>query len=349
LPISFLQINQVVTHEFIEIMDHYAQAHTRGISCVLATVVSLEGSGYRRPGVRMLLTEHGTEIGAVSGGCVEKEVRRQAEEVFKSALPKMMTYDGRYRLGCEGMLHILLEPFNPGGKAIKAFNAILESRTGFLCESFYAQKEGTDSDMGSILQLGKNSFSLRQGFQPVAGSLTFTEELSPRMRLVLFGAEHDTVKLCQMASTMGWEVVVVVPADEGKTERFFPGISELKAVTPETLNLDFIDTHCAVVVMTHSYVKDLQYLLKLSETVPGYLGVLGPARRRERLLGDLIERNPEVRTAFVDQIHGPAGLDIGSETSQEIAVSILAEILAVFRKAIPVSLRNKAEAIHSPR
>jgi len=329
-------------------MDHYAQAHPMGISCVLATVVSLEGSGYRRPGVRMLLTEQGTEIGAVSGGCVEKEVRRQAEEVFKSGLPKMMTYDGRYRLGCEGILHILLEPFRPGEKALEAFNAILESRTAFQCESFYALKEGSDSDMGSILQFGKNSFSLRPGFQPIAGSPKFTGELSPRMRLVIFGAEHDSVTLCQIASAMGWEVVVVVPADEAKTEGFFPGISELKAVTPETLILDFIDSQCAVVVMTHSYVKDLQYLLKLSETVPGYVGVLGPARRRERLLGDLIERNPEVRTAFVDQIHGPAGLDIGSETAQEIAVSILAEILAVFRNVVPVSLRHKAKAIHSP-
>ncbi len=80
---------------------------------VLASVVALEGSSYRRPGVRMLLLEDGHMTGAVSGGCVEKEIFRQSESVFRTGIPKMMTYDGRYRLGCEGILYILLEPFRP--------------------------------------------------------------------------------------------------------------------------------------------------------------------------------------------------------------------------------------------
>lgn len=338
-----------MTHEFIEIMNYYTKAHSSGTSCVLATVVSLEGSGYRRPGVRMLLSENGREIGAVSGGCVEKDIRRQAQEVFQSGVPRMMTYDGRFRLGCEGKLHILLEPFQPGPETLEVFNETMESRATFRVESFYSLKEGHDSDMGSLLELRKGSFAFRPGFQSGVEIEKFTQEMTPRMRLVIFGAEHDTVTLCQIASAMGWEVVVVVPADEAKTERFFPGISELKSVTPETFNLNFVDAHCAVVVMTHSYVKDLQYLLKLSEMVPGYLGILGPARRRERLLGDLIERNPDVPMEFVECIHGPAGLDIGAETAQEITVSIIAEILVVFRKATPVSLRSKTSSIHSPQ
>ena len=110
-----------MTHELKQIITAFEAAKFKGIQTVLATVVALEGSSYRRPGVRMLLLEDGGSVGAVSGGCVEKEVFRQADSVFKTSVPKVMTYDGRYRLGCEGILHILLEPFNPNGDLFSCF------------------------------------------------------------------------------------------------------------------------------------------------------------------------------------------------------------------------------------
>ena len=86
----------------------------------LASVVALEGSSYRKPGVRMSIQRNGKIIGAVSGGCVEKEVLRQAESVFATNLPKLMVYDGRYRLGCEGVLYILIEPFDPDDSFLRS-------------------------------------------------------------------------------------------------------------------------------------------------------------------------------------------------------------------------------------
>ena len=114
-----------MTHEFKNIVEEALVAAKKGIKSVLATVVALDGSSYRRPGVRMLILEDGKMIGAVSGGCVEKEVLLQSESVFKTGQSKVMTYDGRYRLGCEGVLYILIEQFNPSKLFYKAFKTLL--------------------------------------------------------------------------------------------------------------------------------------------------------------------------------------------------------------------------------
>ena len=103
----------------------------KGVKVALASVVALDGSSYRRPGVRMAVLETGEMVGAVSGGCVEKEVLRQAQSVFESNTPKLMTYDGRYRLGCEGVLYILIEPFNPEKAFFEAFANQQKNRSAF--------------------------------------------------------------------------------------------------------------------------------------------------------------------------------------------------------------------------
>ena len=130
-----------MTHELKEIFQAYQHLKHPGIS-VLATVVHLEGSGYRRPGVRMLCLPDGTTVGAVSGGCVERDITGQAKEVMRTGKARIMTYDGRYRLGCEGMLYILLEPFNPSEEAIAYFNTQTNSRQPILLESDYQITEG---------------------------------------------------------------------------------------------------------------------------------------------------------------------------------------------------------------
>lgn len=110
-----------MTHELKEILQQATINQQQGIQNVLATVVDLDGSSYRKPGVRMLLSSDGKIIGAISGGCVEKEVQRRAQSVFENNKPKVITYDGRYRLGCEGILYVLLEPFNLSTDFIEAF------------------------------------------------------------------------------------------------------------------------------------------------------------------------------------------------------------------------------------
>ena len=163
----------------------------------------------------------------------------------------------------------------------------------------------------------------------------------------MVGAEHDAVQLCKYASETGWEVTIVAPPDEQKDATFFPGCEAF--ITPsfeEFANLDF-DDQTAVLLMTHSYVKDMRYLLGLRDHSLAYLGLLGPKHRRERLLNEFMEKDPEIPLDFFDRVHGPSGLNIGAETAQEIAISIIAEILGVIRQQQPIPLKDKDKGIHS--
>lgn len=174
----------------------------------------------------------------------------------------------------------------------------------------------------------------------------FEQKMNPCFKLVIIGAEHDAVQLCSLASLTGWEVAIVASASEEKNITDFPGADQFISEEPEMLSLPDIDDQTAVVLMTHSYVRDLKYLLAIKESKPIYLGLLGPSKRREKLLAEFIERYPEVSDIFFDKIHGPAGLNIGAETAQEIALAILAEILSVTRDAEPMMLRDKSGKIH---
>ncbi|GGG45263.1 putative xanthine dehydrogenase subunit A [Croceivirga lutea] len=335
-----------MTHELKKIITGYEQAAQSGIKTVLATVVALDGSSYRRPGVQMLVLENGTMVGAVSGGCVEKEVFRQAETVFKTTNPKMITYDGRYRLGCEGILYILLEPLQLESKVIKALKTAFQKRQSFQMASYYEQAEGESVHFGSILTIDGQTYPVNTFFQLDTKKPVFEQEFSPCYSLIIIGAEHDAVQLAAMASQTGWDVTVVVNPREEKTLSYFIGASKLVASDGDGLDLP-IDAQTAVVVMTHSYAKDLKYLLGLKKYQPGYLGLLGPARRREQLFNELLALDSDIAYEFIENINGPAGLDIGAETSQEIAIAILAEIIALRNQKTVNSLKNKEGKIHA--
>lgn len=336
-----------MTHELKKIIIAFKAEKAKNIKTVLATVVALEGSSYRRPGVRMLISEDGRTIGAVSGGCVEKEVTLQAKSVFFNGVPKIITYDGRYRLGCEGILYILIEPFEPETEFLTAFDNILKLRNPFRVVCHFSKDEGTRAAYGSVFHFENQEIPVRSTFQKGTTTDVFEQELQACFELVIIGAEHDAVQLCLFASLTGWEVTIIAALSEEKTLEDFPGAENFMAETPEMLSLKDIRNRTGVMVMSHSYVRDLNYLLALRDTRPAYLGLLGPSQRRENLLGELIERHPEISDTFIDSIHGPAGLNIGAETPQEIALAIIAEILSATRSQKPMMLKNKSGRIHS--
>ncbi|MEM9001623.1 MAG: XdhC family protein [Bacteroidota bacterium] len=313
---------------------------------VLATVVALDGSSYRRPGVRMLIFENGQRIGAVSGGCVEKEVVRQTESVFATGIPKVMTYDGRFRLGCEGILYILLEPFAPDNTFLTLFWDTIKSRNPFKITATYQKIHGENGAYGSIFHFKNSALPVRPTWSPTnSGLAVFGQYLQPCFKLLVIGAEHDAVQLCSYAAMTGWEVTIVADPKEEKEHADFPGADGFINAAPETIQFG-LDNQTAVVLMTHSYVKDLNYLLALKNQKAAYFGLLGPARRREKLFDALLEEHPEVTEEFISGIHGPAGIDVGAETPQEIAISILAEILSVIHNKETISLKDKLGAIH---
>ena len=335
-----------MTHEFKKIVESHLLAKKQGLKAVLATVVALDGSSYRKPGVRMLILENGDMIGAVSGGCVEKDILRQSETVFKTGISKMMTYDGRYRLGCEGVLYILIEPFNPDDVFFNSFETALKHRVPFQIKSFYKKEVGEFNDIGSVFHCNYMNHNLSIDTKNFTNDLYFEEKLNPCFKLMIFGAEHDAVALCKLASYTGWEVTVISGPLESKTISDFPGANTFYSVSPDTLELSSIDNQTAIVLMSHNFSNDLKYLLELKDAEPAYLGMLGPSDRREKLLSQFIEYCPDIDDQFIENIYGPAGLNIGAETPQEIAISIVSEILTMVRNQVPMSLKEKLGRIH---
>lgn len=337
-----------MTHEFKAILHKAYANQKKGGLQVLATVVYLEGSSYRKPGVRMLICENGEMTGAVSGGCIEKEVQNQAETVFKTQVPKIMTYDGRYRLGCEGILYILIEPFYVSDLLFDTLSICIEDRMSFKITSYFNKLEEPSEHFGSIIQFENHEvLTLRPKFESskTQDLYIFSQTLQACFRLLIFGGEHDAVKLCAMASLVGWDVEIITSIKDPKSLVDFPGAKSVIAQSPELYEIN-IDQETAVVLMNHNYVLDLKYLIKLEALKPKYIGILGSSKRRETLKNELLDYCPEATESFLETIYSPAGLDLGSISPEEIALSILAEILAITRHKEPKSLKTFAGKIH---
>ncbi|WP_163323602.1 XdhC family protein [Draconibacterium mangrovi] len=337
-----------MTHELKLLFDTLKSWQLLDKKAVFVSVVDLEGSSYRRPGVRMLISEDGEYVGAVSGGCVESEIERQAQSVFRTNKPKIITYDGRYRIGCEGIIHVLIEPAFLSEELTKAFENQLESRKPFRMDSFFYTEVGEYNNVGSVLQINGVNYSLNSKFEKneTANQKCFSQTFEPLFQLFIFGAEHDAVQLSQAAKLLGWEVTVVASPEESKSCDYFPGAAALITPSFDAIDTSAIDEQTAVVLMTHSFNKDVQYLMALKDINPAYIGLLGSVNRRERIISMLLEQVPDLSFEFIEQIHGPAGINIGAENAAEISISVLAEILSVVRKQKPVALREKMGAIH---
>jgi xanthine/CO dehydrogenase XdhC/CoxF family maturation factor len=338
-----------MTHEFKNILQSYKLAKQLEQKTVLATVVAVDGSSYRGAGVRMLILENEAIVGAISGGCVEKEVVRQAQSVFQTGSAKMMTYDGRFRLGCEGTLYVLLEVFSLEESEIESIERAITEREEFVIKSHY-NLEGNKFQKGSFLQLNGDdviSFSGKESVSSLESKyIAFSEKMIPCFRLVIIGTEHDAASLCLQASNLGWEVIIVASPDSRKQISDFTGASELLKRASDNFTISKVDHQTAFVLMNHNYAKDLLYLKALKITTPIYIGLLGPSKRKEQMLSAFIEYHFEVEEDFLDVIYGPAGLDIGGETPQEIAISIISEIIAVTQRKKAYHLQDKIGSIH---
>jgi len=337
-------------HELKEIINQALANQQKGLKNVLATVVYLEGSSYRKPGVRMLISEDLNTVGAVSGGCVEKEIIHRANSVFLNNQSKIITYDGRYKLGCEGILYILLEPFFISNAFINTFSDATANRESLQIESHFINEDEAFGNFGSLITFKNNEqfvFSDTFDFKTKKNINIFTQTLQPNFKLIIIGGEHDAVKLCKIASNLGWQIDVITSIKDSKQIKDFPGANTLTGNTPETIEFSNIEENTAIVIMNHSYVQDLKYVVKLSKYLPKYIGILGAPKRRERLFNELFEFVPDICDEFLETIYTPAGLHIGAQTPEEIALSIVAEILSVIRKKEPFSLRELNGKIHS--
>jgi xanthine dehydrogenase accessory factor len=363
----------------LEAIAHEAtRLRARGQRFLLATVVRTQGSSYRRPGARMLvaLGEDGEPerwlAGCVSGGCLETDVLLRGAWRTTTG-PTVVTYDSTaddevgwgFGLGCNGVVDVLLERIEPSSAfdPTRFFTRCFEAlRPAALVTVFASTRP--DIPVGARFALGPSGEVettitdpvLRALFtdaatravdaaRPVADTLdvggvtALVETISPTPHVFIAGTNHDALPLASLVRSMGWRATVC-DTDARHAARFENALIGSPADIRAAVDAAG-DAH--VVIMTHSFDRDRELLRALAPSRARYLGVLGPARRTERIkleLGDAIGG----RALFA-----PVGLDLGAETPQEIALSIVAEIQAVRREARAGSLRSRSSAIHSPR
>jgi xanthine dehydrogenase accessory factor len=366
--------------EIIDIVVAYEKAVKDQKKTALATVVLVEGSAYRRAGARMLITEDGQLTGAISGGCLEGDALRKARMVILQQEPLLVTYDTMddddaklgVGLGCNGIIHILIEPINDTQtNPITLLKAVIASRRYSVLVTLFSVEDRKAPQPGSCLYLTEGQ-TLPNGLDILSykselledaknaldnqcstitsyhGYTAFVECVKPLISLVILGAGNDAIPLTRIAAILGWNITLVDGRPNYATAERFPYAQNIVVAKPERVldNLQ-INEWTAFVLMTHNYNYEITFLKELLPINSSYIGILGPKKKLERMLDELEENGTIITERNLQAIHGPVGLDIGSETSEEIALSIIAEIKAVFSERNGHPLKFKTTVIHS--
>jgi xanthine dehydrogenase accessory factor len=368
--------------EIRDIIKVYEEAKNAGKQTALATVVHVEGSSYRRPGARMLIEDDGQLTGAISGGCLEGDALRKALLVMSERRSRLVTYDTMddddakfgVGLGCNGIIQVLIEPIDDGdpNNPIQYLKAINEKRQKAALVTLFSLQDKKDPQYGTCLLVKENgemidhapvlkdvlladanealinqSSSFKNYISEDHNLTAFIEMIKPPVSVVIVGAGNDVMPLVDMADILGWETTVVDGrANYAKKERFVSACSVLVAKPEQVLEQIAIDERTVFLLMTHNYNYDMAMLKQLLQKNVSYIGMLGPKKKRERMLGELKDEGFSFSEQQLAVLHSPVGLDIGAETSEEIALSILAEIKAFFANKDVQSLRTIKELIH---
>ena len=345
-------------NELNQILTAYDLAQKNGQSCVLATVTYVDGSSYRRPGARMLMTEDGNLIGCVSGGCLERDLVRKANWVLQKKETMLVPYDTREDtevedrsvgagLGCNGWIEILLEPIfadMPHPVLEKFLEWTRLGRDGVV--RLYPHQKNPHPEFFEQEVFGTEA--MPEYTKSIHDSHVYFEKFMPAISLTLIGAGYDAVALAGLAVKMGHEVRVVdFRSSFPIPRRAFEGVSEYIQCEPgETAEKIKFNERSAVVVMTHHADDDLAALPTVLRAKPAYVGLLGPKVRGQRLLDEMLQNGISFSAIELQNIYFPVGLDIGAETPGEIALSILAEISAILNDRKGGLLRERLGPIH---
>ncbi|MGG6313360.1 XdhC family protein [Paenibacillus macerans] len=331
-----------------------------GRSCVVATIVDVDGSAYRREGARCLIHADGEVAGILSGGCIEEDLRGHAQEALRTGEPRKLFYDFRageddvwgLGLGCNGAITVWLEPFNPV-RSPEAADRIIgdlrqreDTREPYVAATVIGSSDpaavppgtrwtlaGAASEAG-LLDAGRRAGLVRS--QEGSAQLELLlERVAPRPELIIVGAGDDARLLCSMARMLQWRVTVAYHATDKATRERFPEADELRIIP--RLAFDQVDVRDKyIVVMSHHLELDREAVRRMLTPEVAYLGLVGSKYRLERILDHILcrqgqgeEEEDGFDRSLLEKLYSPVGLDIGAETPREIAMSILAEMTAV--------------------
>jgi len=300
----------------------------------LVTVIETWGSAPRPPGALLAMRGDGLVVGSVSGGCVEDDLIERVRNGERVGKPSLITYGvskeeaARFGLPCGGNLRLVQEPLTD---------------TAWVDEVL--ARTARHELVARRLDLGSGAV----GIEPAARGETFAFDgtqlralFGPRWRLLIIGAGQLSRAVAQMALALDFEVICCDPREEYHLTWDIPNTTFSKAM-PDDLVLELhLDPHSAVIAVTHDPKLDDMVLLEALKSPAFYVGALGSrgntAKRKERLaLFDL-------SAAEIDRLHGPIGLDLGSKTPAEIAVSIVAEIVAV-KNGVALAQKKEGSAL----
>ena len=369
--------------ELIDVVGAFEEARTKSQRTAIATVVGVSGSTYRRPGARMLFSENGRLAGLINAACLESDLSERARKVIVSGKPELVAYDTTspddivfgLGLGCNGTVEILIEPSQSpvARKKIGVLKQCLEGENTIVLATVIAAKgttgiqvgdyvasDGrrtiagniTDTQLTSIIESDCQSMhdlSFTQKTYPRGGGQVrvFFEVVTPPLPLVIFGAGPDANPLVDSAKLLGWNVTVVDHRPAYATKNNIPGADEVVLSEPEqSMDRVKLSQRHVAVIMTHSFDKDRKLLKLLLTSQARYVGLLGPRSKLQTLLQNLEKEGFKPSRQQLDRLHAPIGLDIGAETPEEIAFSIVSEIKAVLEGRSGGFLKDRQGAIH---
>lgn len=317
-----------------------------GVPAALATVVRVRGSAYRHEGAKLVLAEDGRGAGNVSGGCLEEDVREVARRVIATGVAERRSYCGGSNeiaawdlgIGCEGEVDILIEPVRDD---FAVERGLIEAEVSFVVITrldTLARLAVTGEEAEEWLDAGRSQLVARDDTE------LFIDVMVPPPRLLVVSAGDDARHLARLADEVGFRVVV---ADRRPgllaPDRFPPSVRLVETDAARLSERVVLDDSSFAVVMTHHFADDADYLRALLRSPLRYVGMLGPRQRTERILATLRNEGP------VDEsrIYGPVGLDIGTDGAEQVALSVLAEVLAVRSGRGARSLRQRTAPIHA--
>jgi xanthine/CO dehydrogenase XdhC/CoxF family maturation factor len=342
-----------------------------GERAALATIVRVRGSAYRREGTRMFVRLDGTYECSLSGGCLEPAVAEAAARVITSGEPALVSYDLAddsmlgLGIGCTGAVDIRIERLEDdavtrewlrvldrGEAAILvtplagAAGRMLVPRDGAVVGGLSDPHVEREAVARARSRLGGPRAD--SGPEPVGSAELFFEVAMPPPELVVFGAGHDAVPLARLAWDLGLAVTVVDVRDAFLTADRFPGATLVSAHFSQFAERVRPGAGSFVVVMNHHLERDRESLRFSLESDAAHVGVLGPRARYETLLAGLAEDGYVPDPANVSRVRSPVGLSLGAETPQEVALSILGEILAIRRGFEGGFLSGSRRSLHRP-
>jgi xanthine/CO dehydrogenase XdhC/CoxF family maturation factor len=348
----------------------------------LATLVRVKGSSYRRPGARMLFGPEGVRTGIISAGCLETDILARVQAVLGDQAPQLAAYDLGSDLdlvwgtgmGCQGKADVLLERVAPG--CVPAWMPLCaamveQRRTGALAlvfavrgdtglavgDHFLADRSGSGLPPGPGPFQGAIQAALAGAPGGLAGAVTLRagtaeadlliEPILPPFALWIVGAGEHSRPLARLAKELGWLVGLIDHRPALATRDRFPQADRIVlGHPPATFEGLPLDRRSAALVVSHVYEQDRQALAALLQAPLAYLGLQGNRGRSQRLLKELAEAGQPLTEAQRSLLHYPAGLDIGAESPEAIALSMLAEVQAAFTGRPGGSLRDHSGPIH---